>query len=270
MADLKTTSSASASPPGPALSVTDLSQSFGGNQVLHDVSFHVDPGELVATIGPNGAGKTTLFNCITGVYRPQSGSIRLGELELVGRRPSAIVRLGVARTFQNLALFGPMTVAENLLVGRHHAMRSGILSVALRPRRSRREEAASRRTVDEILEMFSLTDIATQPVASVPHGVGKRIELARAFAMEPGVLLLDEPAAGLNPEETETFAEYLTQMRRLRPEMAVVLIEHDMPFVLSVAQRVVVLNFGREVTTGAPEEIREDPRVIEAYLGRKQ
>jgi branched-chain amino acid transport system ATP-binding protein len=262
----------SASAPS-ALEVRELSQRFGGHHAVRDVSFEVAPGEVLAAIGPNGAGKTTLFNCITGVYRPQSGIVRLrtesGEsISLIGCRPSAVVRHGVARTFQNLALFGPLTVAQNLVLGRQHAMPTGVTSTMLRPLRALRAEREARERIAELLAEFDLEDVADTEVAILPHGVGKRVELARAVAMGPRVLLLDEPCAGLNPAETDQFAAYLERVRVQRPELAVVLIEHDMEFVLSVAHRIFVLNFGEEVMTGTPAEVQNDPRVIDAYLGR--
>ncbi|WP_327241878.1 ABC transporter ATP-binding protein [Streptomyces sp. NBC_01320] len=252
-----------------ALEVRGVGQRYGANQVLSDIGFTLRRGELLATVGPNGAGKTTLFNCITGVSRPKAGSVLIGGTNITGRRPSAIVKAGVARTFQHLALFESLTVRDNLLMGRRHAMHPGPISTTLRPLRARREEAENREVVADLMERFALTGVADQLVETLPHGVGKVLELARAVAMEPSVLLLDEPVAGLNPEESLEFAEHLKVIRSERPDLAILLIEHDMPLVLTLADRVLVLNFGREVATGTPSEIQQDQRVIDAYLGRR-
>lgn len=255
--------------PPAALEVRDIDQRYGGNHVLRGVSLVVRPGELLAVIGPNGAGKTTLFNCITGVSRPRSGSVRLRGHEITGMRPSAIVRAGMARTFQHLALFDSLTLEENLLMGRRTTMAGGgTLSTVLRPLRAQREEAAQRDHVRGLLADFGLEDVAARKVGTLPHGTGKLLELARALAMEPSVLLLDEPAAGLNTEETAAFSEHLMRVRRDRPQLATLLIEHDMPLVLGLSDRILALNFGTEVATGTPAEIQRNPAVIEAYLGR--
>ncbi|MFE9975281.1 ABC transporter ATP-binding protein [Streptomyces hirsutus] len=255
--------------PETVLEVRGLGQRYGAHQVLDDIDFTLRRGELLATVGPNGAGKTTLFNCVTGVSRPRTGSVSVVGRDVTGLRPSAIVRAGVARTFQHLALFKTLTVRDNLLLGRRHAMRTGSLATTLRPLRARREEAANRAVVAALIERYGLREVADRTVETLPHGVGKVVELARAVAMEPAVLLLDEPVAGLNPEESAEFAGHLRALREERPELAILLIEHDMPLVLTLADRVLVLNFGREVATGSPEQIRQDPRVIDAYLGRR-
>jgi branched-chain amino acid transport system ATP-binding protein len=250
----------------PLLSVSDLTLRFGGVNTLSRVGFEVGAGELLAIIGPNGAGKTSIFNCLNGVYRPQSGSIRVDGEELIGRRPSAIASRGVARTFQNLALFANLDVIENLMLGRHHLMRTGFVSGMVWVGRAKRDEVRHRRRCEEIVDLLLLGRYRGIPVATLPYGVQKRIELGRALAMDPRLLLLDEPVAGMNLEETEAMARTILQIRA-DLDLTMLLVEHDMQLVMALADRVLAINFGEVIALGSPAEVQADASVIEAYLG---
>ena len=248
------------------LSLDSVSLSFAGVRALDGISLQVEQGAFMAVIGPNGAGKTSLFNCISGVYRPQKGSIKLGGEELTALAPHRIAGLGVARMFQNLALFENLSVLDNLLVGRHHLFNSGVMASLFWLPSAQREEVAHRTKVEEIIEFLNLEKYRKTPVQILPYGVRKRVELGRALAMEPSLLLLDEPTAGLNQEETEDMARYLLD---IQTELGVtqILIEHELRFVMDLSDRIMVLDFGKTIAEGEPEEISEHPAVIEAYVG---
>ena len=253
----------------PLLEVDGLELRFGGTRAIDGVGFDVQPGELFAIIGPNGAGKTSIFNCISGVYRPQAGTIRFLDDDLVGERPDLIAKRGVARTFQNIELFDNLTVVENLMLGRHQHLDYSVLEGMLYLGRARRSELANRRIVEDIVDFLEIAAHRKFPVGMLPYGVKKRVELGRALAMEPKLLLLDEPVAGMNAEETEDMARFILDIRS-ELDTAMILVEHDMGLVMDLADRVMVMDFGQRIALGGPKEVQADPAVIKAYLGETE
>jgi branched-chain amino acid transport system ATP-binding protein len=252
----------------PVLEVEDLVVRYGQAVAVDGVSFRVDPHERVALIGPNGAGKTSLFNCLSGLYRPQQGAIRFGGRDLVGLKPDRIARAGMARTFQNIELFEHLTVLDNLLLGRHLHVGYGVASALLWLGRARREEIRHRRVVEDIVDFLEIERYRKLPVGILPYGIKKRVELGRALAMEPKLLLLDEPVSGMNVEETEDMARFILDIRE-ELAVAMILVEHDMGVVMDLADRVLALDFGIPIAVGPPAEIQHHPDVIRAYLGEQ-
>ena len=248
----------------------DISISFGGLQAVADCSFEIRDGEIFSLIGPNGAGKTTIFNIINALYKPDSGRVLLEGEDLVSLKPYQIAKRGIARTFQNIELFKGMTVLDNIKLGRHVFLKSGILSDMLYWGRTQREELKLRREIEEkIIDLLEIQTIRKQVVGTLPYGLQKRVELARALAMQPQVLLLDEPMAGMNLEETEDMARFIINVNTMW-DVSIILVEHDMGVVMDISDRVCVLEFGRKIAEGSPQEIQENPQVISAYLGEDE
>ncbi len=250
----------------PLLEVENITLRFGGVTAIRNVSFSVNPEELFCIIGPNGAGKTSIFNSISQVYRPQEGNITWKGESIMGRRPDHVARIGIARTFQNIELFPQMTVIDNLLTGRHIRMNRSFLAGAVWFGPAKREEIEHRRRVEDIIDFLEITQWRKHPVALLPYGFQKRVELGRALAMDPELLLLDEPVAGMNLEETEDMARFILDIRR-ELGISMVMVEHDMGLVMDIADRVHVLDFGETIAEGTTAEVQRDPAVIAAYLG---
>ena len=249
------------------LAVTDLTLSFGGITAVRNVSLNVQSGELLAVIGPNGAGKTSLLNCLTGFYRPQKGRIIFNGEDVTDRSTHELTGIGIGRTFQNIELFPGMTVLSNLLLARHIHCRYGFVKACLFSSAARQEEIRHRIVLEEIIDFLEIQSIRKKTVGSLSYGMRKRVELGRALALEPKLLVLDEPFAGMNLEEKEDMVRFLLDLNRSWG-LTMILVEHDMSIVMSISQRVVVLNFGRKLAEGSPDQVRSDPEVVAAYLGR--
>ncbi len=248
------------------LSIQNISKSFGGVQANKDVSFEVERGKIFSVIGPNGAGKTTVINMISGFYHPDTGSILLEGKDITQYSPSRVATMGVARTFQNIALFSGMSVLDNLMLGRHVHMRSGIISSMIRFGPALKEEIANREIVEEIIEFLEIEALRKQPVEALAYGLQKRVELGRALVAKPSVLLLDEPMGGMNVEEKEDMARFILDVND-ELGTTIVLIEHDMGVVMDLSDQVVVLDVGQKIGEGTPDEVKQNPDVIQAYLG---
>lgn len=249
------------------LETKGVTKRFGGLVAVHSMDFVEDEGKIYSIIGPNGAGKTTFFNTLTGIYKPEEGSIHFDGHSLVGRRPDQISSLAIARTFQNIRLFGTMTVVENILIGMNNRLRQNPFGTLLHTRAFREEEEKAFQRVCELMDFVGLKGVGDELSSSLPYGGQRRIEIARALASQPKLLLLDEPTAGMNPHETD---EAIALFRRVRDELGItiLLIEHDMRVVMGISERITVMDYGEKIAEGTPEEIRSNPRVIEAYLGR--
>jgi len=251
------------------LSIGEVSKAFGGVQAVTRVSLEVRKGEILSVIGPNGAGKTTLLNMVSGFYHPDGGRVLLAGADVTHTAPSRIAALGVARTFQNIALFRGMTVLDNLMLGRHVHMKSGVLASFVYWGLAQREEVAHRRRVEDIIDFLRIQDLRRRPTGSLAYGLQKRVELGRALALDPKILLLDEPMGGCNREEKEDMARFILDVNE-EWGVTVILIEHDMGVVMDISDQVAVLDMGQKIAEGSPDEVRANARVIKAYLGESQ
>lgn len=252
------------------LSIDDVSLAFGGLKVLSDVSFDVNEGEIFAIIGPNGAGKTSILNVISGFYRPKKGSVRFKGNDISHLRADKRAALGMGRTFQNIALYHGMSVLDNIKLGAHSHLKTGLMSGLWYWGSARKEEMALRKKIEiDIIDFLEIEAIRKQPVSSLAYGLQKRVELARALAMRPKVLLMDEPVAGMNAEETEDMARFILDIKE-EHNITIVIIEHDMKMIMDISDRVLVLNFGQALTQGTPKEVQKHPEVIKAYLGQEK
>jgi branched-chain amino acid transport system ATP-binding protein len=264
--EMKTAAGPTVAVAAPQLAATAVTKRFGGVRAVENVTLEVTRGEIMSVIGPNGAGKTSLLNMISGFYRPTSGTIAFEGRDITNTKPSAIAKLGIARTFQNIALFGGLTVLDNIMLGRHVHMRAGVLASLVYWGPAQREQVRHRARVEELIEFLKLEDIRKQPAGALPYGLRKRVELGRALALDPKLLLLDEPMGGMNQEEKEDIARFILDINS-EWGTTTILIEHDMGVVMDISHRVVVLDNGRNIAEGTPHQVQNNPDVIRAYLG---
>lgn len=252
----------------PILEIEEVCLQFGGVKALDRVTYHINKGEIFSLIGPNGAGKTSMLNCISGLYQPTSGSIRYKGQEIINMKPYERTKLGMARAFQNIALFAHMSVLDNLKLGRHSLMNAGVFSGGLYAGKAANEEIFHRRKVEEVIEFLELQDIRHTPVGTLPYGLQKRVEVGRALALGPELILLDEPMAGMNNAEKDMMSSFILDMHEVM-DTTVVLIEHDLGIVMSLSDHIAVLDFGKRIGFGTPKEIQQNPDVIKAYIGEE-
>ncbi|MDA3128557.1 ABC transporter ATP-binding protein [Aliibacillus thermotolerans] len=250
------------------MEIKNISLQFGGVKALNDVSFHINEGEIFSIIGPNGAGKTSMLNCISGLYKPSEGEIHYKGKNILPMKPHQRTKLGIARAFQNIALFGSMSVLDNLKLGRHTLMKSGFIKSGIYWGAAEKEEVQHRRKVEEVIDFLQLQDIRHTPVDKLPYGLQKRVEVGRALALDPELILLDEPMAGMNASEKEEMSRFILDMLELK-NITVVLIEHDLEVVMGLSNHLVVLDFGKQIGFGTPKEVQQNPDVIKAYIGEE-